>query len=51
MVIAGVVGTFAVGAVLVYARRIDARADAVEPPDEKPAAIETDRAVGPIIAG
>jgi predicted MFS family arabinose efflux permease len=50
MVLQGVAGTLAVGAVLLYSRRIDARADAVELPDAKAAAVEIEHAVGPIVA-
>ena len=51
MLIQGVVGTVAVAAVLLYSRRIDARADAVEPAEGAPARPAPEHATGPIIAG
>lgn len=51
MFIEGVVGTVAVGAVLLYSRRIDARADAVEPAEGAHARPQAEHAAGPVIAG
>ena len=51
MLIEGVVGTVAVAAVLLYSRRIDARADAVEPAEGAHAPPAPEHAAGPVIAG